>query len=65
MRVSRLLSAICEQKATGKGFRFRWVWVSGRLVRCVWWVSIVKCAAILFVGQRPSTLHVYSVLACL
>ena len=44
MRVPRLLSAICEQKATGKGFRFRWIWVSGRLVRYVWWVSILKFA---------------------
>ena len=40
MRVSRMLSAICRQKATG--VRFSWIWVSGWLVRYMWWVSMVR-----------------------
>ena len=49
MRVSRMLSAICGQRATGKGFRFSWMWVAGWLVRFMWWVFIVKWAR----GRNP------------
>ena len=44
MRISQMLGAICAQRATGKRLRFSWIWVSGWLVRYVWWASRIKCA---------------------